>query len=73
MKKNGVISYQPNSKCKGINMSGKTKFVMRPITMNDVNKFKELDKSKYAEKKKPKKIKRSMFDSGLSEIQTRFE
>jgi hypothetical protein len=54
-------------------MSEKAKFVMRPITMNDVNKFKELDKSKYAEKKKPKKVKRSMFDNGLSGIQTRFE
>lgn len=53
-------------------MTQKTKFVMKAITMNDVNKFKELDTSKYVDKKKPKKVKRSPFDAGLAQIHTTF-
>lgn len=53
-------------------MTQKTKFVMKSISTSDITKFKDLDKSKYVEVKKPKKVSRSPFDNGLSQIRTTF-
>lgn len=36
------------------------------LSMKDVQKFQELDTSKYTIKKKPKKVKRSIFDAGFN-------
>ena len=53
-------------------MSQKAKLPLSSVSIASLGKFKEMDKSKYDQVKKPRKVSRSPFDNGLDAIQARF-